>query len=59
MREKAHGVEELTVILVGTELHNLHSGKGLSYPLKILREHILQIRNGFVVFFLNLFKFRF
>ena len=59
MREKAQRVEELTIILVGTKLDNLYSRKCTPHPLKILREHILYVCYGLVVFFLNLLKFRF
>ena len=59
MREKAQRIEELTEILIGTELNNLYSCECLSYPLKILREQILYVCDGLVVFFLNLFKFFF
>lgn len=59
MREKAQRIEELTEILIGAELNNLYSCECLSYPLKILREQILYVCDGLVVFFLNLFKFFF
>ncbi len=59
MREKAQGVHVFTIILVNAELNNFYSGKCLSYPLDILGEDILNVRNGFIIFLLNLLKLRF
>ena len=59
MREKAQGLKELSVILIGAELNNLYSSKSPPHPLKVFCENTLNDSNGFVSFLLYLLQFLF